>query len=85
MSDRTVHARLHSGDEIVRYDRGGKRYHEWPTPRDGKWRNALTLTRAVTLCTRQSATWFEGRPGGRIFDARLHAARAAPVPAEPER
>lgn len=31
MNDRRVHGRLDGGPEIVRYDRAGKWYLEWPT------------------------------------------------------
>lgn len=72
MSDRTVHAT--SGDnprgELVRYDRAGKWYIEWPG-RSLMPRQRVTITQAVETAKHW---WVNGgsphfdRPGGGRFD-----------------
>lgn len=77
MSDRTVHCTTvpASGEriELVRYDRSGKWFYE-----SGPTKRHVTLAEAVAMCdNRPAVIWHEGRPGGRMFDARVRSARAA--------
>lgn len=46
IGDRVAHARRADGGEIVRYDRAGKWYIEWPA-HEMKQRRLLTLQEAV--------------------------------------
>lgn len=66
-TDRTVHAKTRFGEEIVRYDGPGKWYAERPS-----YRRPLTLDEAVELVTWGDKIYW-GRPGGRMFDARVKA------------
>lgn len=70
--DRTVHARLFDGVEIVRYDRAGKWYAEKQAllaPRQH-----LTLSQAVAMVLNdEDAEVFHGKPGGAMFDRRVKA------------
>ncbi len=70
-TDRTVHARTASGDEIVRYDRAGKWFVEFA--RFG--RRQISLGEAVALAVEDGAEWFAGRPGGSRFDDAVRVAR----------
>lgn len=75
MSDRTVHCTIvpHFGEriELVRYDRAGKWFYE-----SGNTRRQITLDEAAAMCDERPAViWHEGRPGGRMFDARVRAMR----------
>jgi hypothetical protein len=64
MSDRTVHAVLTDGRQIVRYDRSGKWYWE-----NERHRNHLTLGEAVALAKADKwATVIVGLSGGSAFD-----------------
>ena len=63
-SDRTIHARLASGDLIVRHDRAGKWYRE----SEGQ-RYPITLRAAVDLATQLNSIAYLGQPGGGRFDA----------------
>lgn len=67
-SDRTVHAVTSTGGEVVRYDRAGKWFIEWP-PSVGLRRRRLTLREAAKLGTNPFSKVFLGRPGGLRFDA----------------
>jgi len=64
--NRTVHALLTDGTEIVRYDRAGKWYVEQP---DG-YRRLLTLTEATQFVVHRRE-WLPGRIGGSAFDRRM--------------
>lgn len=70
MLDRRVHAVLESGAEVVRYDRAGKWYIEWP---DGamKPRRRLNLSKAVWHATSPGAVVNYGVPGGQAFDSQV--------------
>lgn len=67
MSDRTVHARLRDGTEIVRYDRAGKWFVESP---DGS-RERVTVREAARRASVSGATIYVGRAGGGRFDSAL--------------
>ena len=70
MADRTVHATLGDGWEVVRYDRAGKWYIEHPSP--GRKRRAVSVSDAAKFTTeamnRGEAKLYLRRPGGRTFD-----------------
>lgn len=73
MPDRTVHARLEDGREIVRYDRSGKWYieqHGLPTraPRH------VQLAEAVRLAISPGSIVYLKLPGGSRFDAAVERA-----------
>jgi len=72
-SDRTVHARTSDGGEVVRYDRAGKWYVEWP----GRMRprRLVTLREAVELAV--AGQPLLGQAGGKSFDAKVRKALAA--------
>lgn len=69
-SDRTVHATLGDGWEVVRYDRAGKWYVEHPPP--GRERRAVSVSEAARMTTdamlRGEARINRGLPGGGTFD-----------------
>jgi hypothetical protein len=66
MSDRTVHARLSDGREVVRYDRAGK----WWVEIVGGPRRSITVGEAIDLaCVPGETQVFLGRAGGGSFDA----------------
>jgi hypothetical protein len=73
MSDRTIHATTPDGGMIVRYERAGKWYVEWPADRMIP-RRAISLREAVRLATQRGAYVYLGQPGGRAFDAKVKAA-----------
>lgn len=64
--DRTVHGKTADGGEIVRYDRAGKWYVEWPTNR-----YQVSLREAARLASMPGASAFLGRSGGLRFDAAM--------------
>lgn len=72
--DRTVHAQLHDGGQVVRYGRAGRWYLEHPTDPARK-RSLLTLQGAVDLARSEASGVFLGSSGGLMFDARYRAAR----------
>lgn len=72
-SDRTVHAVLVDGSEVVRYDRAGK----WFSERDDLRPVKLTLASAVRLASQVGARAYLGRSGGRRFDAGVRNARTS--------
>jgi hypothetical protein len=67
MSDRTVHARLFGGGEIVRYDRAGRWFWEYSNKRD-----QVSIDEAVELL-KSPLEWFPNRPGGTVFDRKVRA------------
>lgn len=73
VNDRTVHAVMSDGSQLVRYDKAGKWYQEWlgPHPR----RLAMTLGEVVTEAV-EAVLVFYDQPGGGSFDKRLKAALA---------
>ncbi len=76
--DRTVHATLSNGRQVVRYDRSGKWYAETPGKKDD--RDRLSIADASHLAMLPGATAQLGLPGGQQFDAKVRqidAARAA--------
>jgi hypothetical protein len=80
--DRMVHAKTHSGGEIVRYDRAGKWYLEQP----GFPRLPVSVSEAAGVAVvnerHAGGTIFLGKPGGRSFDARVRARRLIQEPNE---
>ena len=78
MSDLTVHAGIPDGGSIVRYDRTGKYYLEYP-PAAGIKRKQLTLHEAAALAVNHlgevGAFIALGRPGGLRFDAEVRKLR----------
>lgn len=72
INDRTVHAVLANGTEVVRYDRAGHWYLETVSGT----RRKSTLGEAVTLATQPGTTLHPGRSGGQQFNARLRKAQA---------
>lgn len=67
MSDRRIHGISTDGGEIVRYERAGKWYIEYPTGM--RPRRALTVRSAASLAALGRA--FLGKPGGMRFDAKV--------------
>ena len=70
--DRRVHAEMSDGSVIVRYNRAGKWYREWPhsamIPR-----RALRIRDAVMYATSDEATAvYSGVPGGEAFDRQIY-------------
>jgi hypothetical protein len=63
MSDRTVHARLPDGTQVVRYSRAGKWYSE-----KGDERRHLTFVEALQLARTLGAYVYLHQPGGNAFD-----------------
>lgn len=72
--DRTVHATVPGGGEIVRYDKASKWYLEYP-PKTLKPRTRLSLPKAVDLALKHErepgCCIFLNRAGGTMFDARV--------------
>lgn len=64
MSDLMIHGYSPDGWAIVRYDRRGK----WFKMFSGS-RQQITVDEAARLAA--DGKWFEGKPGGRTFDARV--------------
>ena len=70
MYDRRVHADLADGSEVVRYERAGKWFREWPD--SGLFpTKPIALGEAVALACEPSAQVHLDVPGGRVFDARV--------------
>lgn len=64
--DRTVHAKLADGSEIVRYDRASK----WYLEQTGRQRRRLSIKEAAQLVIDdRSSRWYRGRYGGSRFDS----------------
>lgn len=68
--DRLVHGWTADGGEIVRYDRAGKWYIEYPPDSDKK-RRRVTLDDAAKAAIAGKVVL--GRYGGARFDARVRA------------
>lgn len=64
-ADRTVHATLEDGSEVVRYERAGKYYVE----KAGEKPRHVTLGEAVRLAALPGTRAHVGRVGGTRFDA----------------
>ena len=79
--DRTVHATTGDGGVLVRYDRSGKWYLEYPGDTGQRRPRRCVLVRtAVELATAPGSKVFLGQAGGQAFDAAYRrAAAAAPV------
>lgn len=69
MSDRTIHGYDNDGWAIVRYDKARK----WFKVFSGS-RRQITIDEAARLAA--EGRWFEGKPGGRSFDARVKERRS---------
>ena len=73
MSDRTVHARLSDGSDIVRYERAGKWYIEYPA-RSLMPRQQIGIETAVKLVKRdRGSRHFPNLPGGSAFDRKMES------------
>lgn len=68
--DRTVHAKLPDGTEIVRYDRAGKWFTEAP-PGSMISCSQISVSEAARLVVEGEGFAHIGRPGGKIFDAKV--------------
>ena len=68
MSDRTIHGLTADAGWIVRYDRGGKWYVEYPDYTLKACRH-ITVGLAADLACETGGTAYVGEPGGRRFDA----------------
>lgn len=79
MDDRIVHGLTEQRHEIVRYDRAGKWYVEYPDNRATQ----VSLAEAVRLATRPKATAYCGRPGGLAFSRQVIASNHSLSPEEP--
>jgi hypothetical protein len=76
--DRTVHAVTYKGVEIVRYDRAGKWYIEWPDEVRGvgaRMRSQATLSAAAKMAVEYGQRIIFGLPGGAAFDAKVRRLR----------
>lgn len=71
--DRTVHAKTNDGAELVRYDRGGKWFIEWPREQMKPCRH-IGVGEAARLA--RDGFVFFNRPGGRVFERKVRALRA---------
>ena len=73
-TDRTVHARLRHGSEIVRYDISGKWYQESDPKASFDDRRLLTVRQAARKVIKDDwSTVFFGLPGGAVFDKLVKA------------
>lgn len=77
MSDQTVHGVTADGGFLVRYDRAGKWYVEYPGLRMIPARR-VTLREAVALATADGAEAVLGLPGGGAFDRKVTERTNAP-------
>lgn len=71
--DRIVHGLTADGGQIVRYDRAGKWYIEYP-PSSERKRRQVNLGEAAAAAVDGRAIM--GRYGGKVFDARVRALQA---------
>lgn len=69
-TDRTVHGITPTGGEVVRYDRAGKWYLEYPSGQ----RNPVSLIEAVTVAWAGAPRL--DLPGGGRFDAEIRRLNA---------
>jgi hypothetical protein len=78
--DREVHAGFPDGGAIVRYERAGKWYLEYP-PDAGIKRKLITLKEAVALTIEHEGKPGSfvglGRAGGLAFDSAYHRAKGS--------
>lgn len=77
-ADRTVHATTYGGAQIVRYDRSGKWYIEWPDEVRGpgaRRRKLVTIAEAVETAVEYAPGIVFGLPGGSAFDAKVRRKR----------
>jgi hypothetical protein len=65
--DRRVHALMPDESVIVRYERAGKWFREWPSEQM-KPRQKLTVNAAATLARQEATNINFGVPGGAQFD-----------------
>lgn len=72
--DRTVHAVTYQGAEIVRYEKAGQWWIEWPTGSMKPGRH-VGVGEAARTAVMLSADIRLGLPGGRVFDARARKLR----------
>jgi hypothetical protein len=72
VTDRTVHAHLSDGTQIVRYDRAGKWYVEAPTARV-----QITVGAAAGLASLAGSVVHLGQPGGAAFDRQYRQIKSA--------
>lgn len=75
--NRRVHAVMSDGSELVRYDKAGKWYQEWPhliSKTGVRKRIAMTLGEVVNEAIDAAQVFYE-KPGGASFDRRVRAAR----------
>jgi len=71
--DRRVHAIMADGSALVRYDRAGRWYQEWPAEQMIQ-RRMLRVDQAVTLATSPEVADVNfGMPGGGTFDQKVRA------------
>lgn len=80
--DRTVYARGADGRQVVRYDRAGKWFIEWPADqlkaaRKVTLRDAVAET--VTIASEGGGDVRWGLPGGQMFYAALRKALGMPA------
>jgi hypothetical protein len=73
-SDRTVHAVTYRGVEIVRYNRAGKWYLEWPATAMVPCRH-VGVDEAARTAVEHSGDIRLGLSGGKAFDARVRKIR----------
>ena len=72
--DRTVHAVTYKGIEIVRYERAGKWYLEWPSGSMIPCKH-VGVGDAARTAVEHGQTINFGLPGGKTFDARVRRLR----------
>lgn len=73
-SNRTVHAVTYKGVEIVRYDREGKWYLEWPASAMIPARHIGIAEAARTAVEHGCCIHFD-QPGGTVFDRKVRKLR----------
>lgn len=67
VNDRRIHADFPDGSVLVRYDRAGKWYQEWP-PEAMKQRQQLSVRAAAATAKALATSIHFGLPGGTRFD-----------------
>lgn len=72
--DRTVHAVTYDGAEIVRYDRAGKWFIEWPYGSMKPCEHISVMDAARTAVTNSGDVRLD-LSGGKIFDAKVRKLR----------
>jgi hypothetical protein len=81
--DRTVHAKLPMGGEVVRYERAGKWFIEWPAQHMILARHVGVDEAARTAVGREGFVHFD-RPGGRVFERKVRSLRGGVSPSGKE-